>query len=69
LDVFNTSGIVYERIHGRNSWYSHDYLDKELNGIKQRILEAAPRKAYVYFNNDTKMLRNAKRMLKLLTQT
>jgi uncharacterized protein YecE (DUF72 family) len=68
LDVFNTSGIVYERIHGRSSWYSHNYSDKELSEIRLKILEAAPKKVYVYFNNDTNMLRNAKRMFRLLTQ-
>jgi uncharacterized protein YecE (DUF72 family) len=67
LDIFNTSGIVYERIHGRSSWYSHDYKDKELTEIMQRIVQAKPRKIYVYFNNDTNMLGNARRMLHLLT--
>jgi len=67
LDVFNTSGIVYERIHGRSSWYSHSYSDGELNEIKRRIMEAAPKKVYVYFNNDRNMLRDARRMLHLLT--
>lgn len=67
LDVFNTSGTVYERIHGRSSWYSHNYSDKELNEIKHKIIVANPKKVYVYFNNNTNMLRNARRMLQLLT--
>lgn len=66
LDVFNTSGIVYERIHGRNSWYSHNYTDKELAEIKQKILAMKPKKAYVYFNNDSNMRKNAVRMLEIL---
>jgi uncharacterized protein YecE (DUF72 family) len=67
LDVFNTSGLLYERIHGRRSWYSHNYKDQELEEIKRKIVDAKPRKVYVYFNNDTNMLDNAQRMLKLLT--
>jgi uncharacterized protein YecE (DUF72 family) len=65
-DVFNTSGIVYERIHGRGSWYSHNYKDTELSEIRQRILNAKPKKTFVYFNNDTNMLGNARRMLEML---
>jgi uncharacterized protein YecE (DUF72 family) len=65
-DVFNTSGIVYERIHGRGSWYSHNYKDSELSEIGRRILDTKPKKVFVYFNNDTNMLSNAKRMLELL---
>jgi uncharacterized protein YecE (DUF72 family) len=66
-DIFNTSGIVYERIHGRRSWYSHNYKDNELNEIMQRIIQRKPKKIYVYFNNNTDMLGNAERMLDLLT--
>jgi uncharacterized protein YecE (DUF72 family) len=65
LDVFNTSGIVYERIHGRNSWYSHNYTDKELAEIKRKILAIKPKKAYIYFNNDSNMRKNAVRMLEI----
>jgi uncharacterized protein YecE (DUF72 family) len=65
-DVFNTSGIVYERIHGRVSWYSHSYTDRELREIQQKILNTTPKKVFVYFNNDTDMLGNARRMLELL---
>lgn len=67
LDVFNTSGLLYERIHGRRSWYSHNYRDHELEEIKRRIVHAKPKKVYVYFNNDRNMLDNAQRMLKMLT--
>jgi uncharacterized protein YecE (DUF72 family) len=66
LDIFNTSGIVYERIHGRSSWYSHNYKDKELSNIRQKIFEKKPKKIYVYFNNDSNMLGNARTMLDLL---
>jgi len=67
LDVHNTSGVVYERIHGRSSWYSHNYSDKELREIKRKILSTNPMKVYVYFNNDTNMVGNARKMLRLMT--
>jgi uncharacterized protein YecE (DUF72 family) len=67
LEIYKTSGDVYERIHGRHSWYSHNYSDKELKEIVHKIVNMKPRKAYVFFNNDTDMLGNAQRMLRLLT--
>ncbi|MQK95705.1 DUF72 domain-containing protein, partial [Escherichia coli] len=33
LDVYNTNGIVYERMHGRTAWYSHYYTDEELRDV------------------------------------
>jgi uncharacterized protein YecE (DUF72 family) len=65
-EVHNTSGVVYERIHGRSSWYSHNYSDRELEEIMRSILKAKPEKAYIFFNNDANMLGNAQRMLRLL---
>jgi uncharacterized protein YecE (DUF72 family) len=58
--------IVYERVHGRTGWYSHDYSDGELNDIKQRILAGHPNTVYVFFNNNHAMLDNAVRMHHLL---
>lgn len=66
LDVFNTNGIVYERMHGRTAWYSHDYSDKELKEVANNIIKVKPKKVYVYFNNNHAMLINAQRMLKIL---
>ena len=57
---------IYERIHGRTSWYSHDYQDQELQEIKTRILANNPKTVYVFFNNNHAMLQNAMRMNKLL---
>jgi uncharacterized protein YecE (DUF72 family) len=59
---------VYERIHGRTAWYSHNYSDQELREIKKRILENNPEKIYVFFNNNHMMLNNAQRMHQLLSQ-
>jgi len=59
--------VVYERIHGRTGWYSHDYSDHELYEIKERILAEHPKTVYVFFNNDHAMLENAVRMHRLLS--
>ncbi|HWR27236.1 MAG TPA: DUF72 domain-containing protein [Candidatus Thermoplasmatota archaeon] len=57
--------IVYERIHGRTAWYSHDYSDQELQEIKKRILTGHPKTLYVFFNNNHAMMQNAIRMYHL----
>ena len=61
--------IVYERIHGRTGWYSHDYSDQELAEIKERILAGRPKRVYVFFNNNHAMLENAVRMHRFLSET
>jgi len=58
--------IIYERIHGRTSWYSHDYSKEELLEIKNRITRGNPKKVYVFFNNDHAMLENGRVMYSLL---
>jgi uncharacterized protein YecE (DUF72 family) len=67
LNVYNTNGLVYERMHGRIAWYAHHYSDEELREVAEKIMKARPEKAYVYFNNDTAMLVNARKMLEILT--
>ena len=57
--------VIYERIHGRTGWYSHDYSNEELLEIKDRIISLNSKIAYVFFNNDF-MLKNAKTMNNLL---
>ncbi|WXG44128.1 MAG: DUF72 domain-containing protein [Promethearchaeati archaeon SRVP18_Atabeyarchaeia-1] len=66
LEVYNTSGSVYERIHGRRSWYSHNYSDRELEEIAGKIRAKKPKRVHVFFNNDTNMRENAVRMLEIL---
>ncbi len=61
-----SEGIIYERIHGRTAWYSHNYSDQELQEIQQRILVTNPKTIYVFFNNDHAMLANAMRMQQIL---
>jgi len=65
LEIFNTNGIVYVRMHGRTFWYSHCYTISELTEVKEKILETEPKKVYIFFNNDTDMLHNAQEMLAL----
>ncbi|MCW4019499.1 MAG: DUF72 domain-containing protein [Candidatus Bathyarchaeota archaeon] len=66
--VFDVNGTVYMRMHGRTSWYVHRYTDKELAEVAAKILQANPPKAYVFFNNDTAMLMNARVMIKTLKE-
>jgi uncharacterized protein YecE (DUF72 family) len=61
-----SEGIIYERIHGRTAWYSHNYSDQELQEIQQRILATDPKTVYVFFNNNHAMLANAMRMHQIL---
>jgi uncharacterized protein YecE (DUF72 family) len=57
--------IIYERIHGRTGWYSHDYSREELLDIKNRILNCNPEIVYLFFNNNHAMLENAEIMYNL----
>jgi len=68
LDVFNTGGIVYERMHGRHGWYTHLYLDEELKEVATKIMKTKPNRAYVFFNNDHAMLDNSRKMLTMLSE-
>lgn len=61
-----SENIIYERVHGRTDWYSHNYSDEELLEIKERIIFNNPKKVYVFFNNNHMMLDNAIRMYNLL---
>ena len=65
-DIFCLDGVVYLRMHGRTAWYSQRYSAKELQEVAVNIRKAKPKKAYVFFNNDTAMLENAQTMLQLL---
>ncbi len=66
--IFNVNGIVYLRMHGRESWYSYDYKENELQEVASKILESQPEKVYVFFNNDHAMLKNAQEMLLILNK-
>jgi len=65
-DIFCTNGNVYLRMHGRSDWYSHDYSDKELEEVLQKIKAKKPKNAYVFFNNNHEMLKNAQKLKSLV---
>lgn len=67
-EIINLNGIVYLRMHGRKSWYSHSYDDEELIEIAKKIFKTKPEKIYVFFNNNHSMLENAKRMKRILEE-
>jgi uncharacterized protein YecE (DUF72 family) len=66
LEIYNTDGIVYLKMHGRTAWYSRYYTDKELREVAQKIMKTNPEKVYVFFNNIHAMLENARRMLQIM---
>lgn len=67
-NIFCTNGIVYMRMHGRSSWYSHLYSIDELKEIKLKLKDMHPSKIYVFFNNNTNMLINARQMVSILEE-
>jgi uncharacterized protein YecE (DUF72 family) len=67
-DIFSIGDCVYLRVHGRTGWYSHRYSQVELQEIAQKIIETRPKRVYVFFNNDTAMLENARVMRRILTE-
>ena len=64
-DNIMSKSVIYERIHGKTNWYSHNYTKKELIEIKNKVVEGNPKKIYVFFNNNHAMLANAKVMYNL----
>jgi uncharacterized protein YecE (DUF72 family) len=65
--ILNLNGLVYLRMHGRTSWYSHRYSDEELKKIASRIRDTDPKKVYIFFNNNHDMLDNARSMKEILS--
>ncbi len=59
--IVKTNDIIYLRFHGRTGWYSHNYTDKELDEIVEKIKNSKPEKIFAYFNNDHNMLSNAQK--------
>lgn len=66
--IASSNRIVYLRVHGRDAWYAHDYKEDELRDLAKRTAEPSPEKAYVFFNNNHWMLRNARAMRALLCE-
>lgn len=57
--------IIYMRMHGREDWYRHDYMQEELEETAGLIRTTGAEKVYLFFNNDHSMLENAQRMMEL----
>ena len=64
--IHSSGSVIYLRMHGRSSWYAHDYSIEELSEIAETIFSLKPSKVYIFFNNDHWMLENARLMLGLL---
>jgi uncharacterized protein YecE (DUF72 family) len=60
--------VVYLRLHGRTSWYFHEYTENELREIVDEIVGFKPRAIYVFFNNNHWMLENARLMKSILEE-
>lgn len=67
-EIYNVSGRVYLRMHGRTGWYSHNYTKKELKQTVRKIMQAKPELCHIFFNNDTNMLENAREMKRIFLQ-
>lgn len=60
--------VVYLRMHGRTGWYSHDYSEEELQEVAALLAESGARKAFVFFNNNHRMLENARQIWDILVE-
>jgi uncharacterized protein YecE (DUF72 family) len=60
-----SSNLIYMRMHGREDWYRHDYMQEELEETAGLIRTTGAEKVYLFFNNDNSMLENAQRMMDL----
>ena len=67
--IFKTTDKVYLRMHGRTGWYQHNYSNTELKVIASRIRAAKPKAAYIYFNNNHNMLKNARKMYDIMIKS
>jgi uncharacterized protein YecE (DUF72 family) len=61
-EIVKTGQNVYVRMHGRTQWYRHNYTDRELEDVAQHIYVQGSKRAYIFFNNNHNMLKNAKKM-------
>ncbi|CCC80764.1 DUF72 domain-containing protein [Thermoproteus tenax] len=66
--IVATGDIVYLRLHGRTSWYAHEYSEEELRELADAVLSLRPKRVYAFFNNDHWMLENARAMMRLFSK-
>ncbi|MGI5992822.1 MAG: DUF72 domain-containing protein [Methanosarcina sp.] len=67
MDRIFPGKIVYMRMHGREAWYSYNYSQAEISETIGKIRCFEPKKVYIYFNNNHKMLENAKMTLEVFS--
>ncbi len=65
-NLFITGKYIYLRMHGRGQWYNYNYLKDELLSIKGEIKKINPHSAFIFFNNNHNMLKNAQTMLSIM---
>ena len=70
LTDFVTSERAYLRLHGRQSWYSHDYSQEELQEIYTLVVgmvKQGAKKVYIFFNNDFEgnAVKNAQELMEI----
>lgn len=63
--VVKINRIVYVRMHGRLTWYNYGYLDEELEEVAEKIIQVAPEKAYIFFNNNHDMLGDGRKLIEI----
>ncbi|BCU68937.1 DUF72 domain-containing protein [Stygiolobus caldivivus] len=63
---FNSNGIIYLRMHGRDNWYFYEYSANELKEVAEKLVALNARDIFVFFNNDLWMLENGKLMKEIL---
>ncbi|MEM2760698.1 MAG: DUF72 domain-containing protein [Nitrososphaerales archaeon] len=68
-DFVKTSNEIYIRFHGKNSWYSYNYSNKEIEEWVRKIRKARAKNVWLYFNNDANAyaVKNSLYLKKLLT--
>jgi len=68
-DMVKTAQEVYVRFHGTETWYRHNYSNRELEAWAQKIISSNPIRTWAYFNNDYDgyAIENAKRLKQMLT--
>lgn len=67
--IVSSNGVIYLRMHGRRSWYSHDYTSSELREVAARVAGLSPKAVYAFFNNNHWMLGNAREFKSILEST
>ncbi len=64
--IMKTDKKVYLRLHGRKEWYNYKYSRRELTSIVNGIKDLTPISSYIFFNNDHRMLENARETIDIL---